>query len=159
MTGDSFVPAAVASAAANQDDRTFPTLTPPQVARISAHGRRRTIKRGEVLVEPGDAPVPFFVVLSGSIDVVRPSDGAETLIVRYHAGQFSGEGTQLTGRPSLARMRVAESGEAIEVDRDHLLALVQSDAELSEMLMRAFVLRRLQLIASDLGDVVVVGSL
>jgi thioredoxin reductase (NADPH) len=65
----------------------------------------------------------------------------------------------LTGRRSLARVRVSEPGEVIELNREQVLALVQTDAELSEILMRAFILRRLELIARDLGDVVVIGSM
>ena len=48
-------------------DRLFPTLTDAQIARIEAHGRRRSIARGDVLVEVGDRPVPFFVVVSGEL--------------------------------------------------------------------------------------------
>jgi thioredoxin reductase (NADPH) len=58
----------------------------------------------------------------------------------------------------VGRLRVSEPGEVIQLDREQLLALIQTDAELSEILMRAFILRRLKLIASDLGDVVVIGS-
>ena len=76
----------------------------------------------------------------------------------HRAGQFSGEANMITGRRALARLRVSEPGEVIELDREQLLALMQTDAELSEILMRAFILRRLELIARDLGDVVVVGS-
>jgi thioredoxin reductase (NADPH) len=139
-------------------ERLFPALTPPQIARAAAHGRRRTLTRGDVLVHVGDHRVPFFIVVSGEIEAVRPSDGAETLIVTHRAGQFSGESNMLSGRRSLVQLRVSEDGEAIELDRDRLLALVQTDAELGEMLMRSFILRRLQLIARDLGDVVLIGS-
>jgi hypothetical protein len=59
-------------------------------------------------------------------------------------------------RPRVADHR--EPGEVIEVSRDQFLTLVQTDAELSEILMRSFILRRLELIARDLGDVVVIGS-
>src|SRR5262249_39634328 len=62
------------------------------------------------------------------------------------------------GRRAIARLRVSEPGEVIELSRADLLALVQADAELSEILMRAFILRRLELIARDFGDVVVIGS-
>ena len=64
----------------------------------------------------------------------------------------------ITGRRTLVRAVVTEPGEVIEVDREELLALIQTDAELSEILMRAFILRRVALIARDLGDVVVIGS-
>ena len=143
----------------SRPERVFPTLTPKQVARIAAHGHRRSTTRGEVLVEVGDRAVPFFVVVVGEIEVLRPGTAAETLIVKHRAGQFSCEGNMITGRRAMARLRISEPGEVIQVDHDHLLALIQTDAELSEILMRAFILRRLELIARDLGDVVVVGSM
>ena len=64
----------------------------------------------------------------------------------------------ISGRRTLVRLRVSEPGEVIQLDREPLLALIQTDAELSEILMRAFILRRLELIARHLGDVVVIGS-
>jgi len=139
-------------------ERMFPTLTPAQVARIAAHGRVRSIQAGEVLVEPGQQIVPFFVVTAGQIEIVRPSGTTETLVVVYGPAQFTGEVNMLSGRPAMLRVRAKESGEAIEVDREHLLALVQTDNELSELIMRAFILRRVELIAHGLGDVVLVGS-
>ena len=146
-------------AAPSRPDHVFPTLTPAQIRRIETHGRRRTIARGEVLVDVGDRPAPFFVVVSGEIQVVRPSDAAETLIVTHRPGQFSGEGTMITGRRAIGRLRMSEPGEVIELSREQLLALVQTDAELSEILMRAFILRRQELISRDLGDVVLIGSM
>jgi thioredoxin reductase (NADPH) len=151
-------PVPLQPSAPSRAERLFPTLTAAQIARVAAHGRRRSIARGEVLVEVGDKVVPFFVVVSGEVQVLRPSEATETLIVTHGPGQFSGEGNMITGRRSLARARVSEPGEVIELDRDQLLALVQTDAELSEILMRAFILRRVELIAHELGDVVVIGS-
>jgi len=139
-------------------DRLFPTLTEEQVRRIGPHGRRRAVARGEVLIDVGDKIVPFFVVLSGEIQVLRPTRSGETLIVPHRAGQFSGEGNMITGRRALSRVRVSEAGDVLELKREQLLALVQTDGELSEILMRAFILRRSELIAGGLGDVVVVGS-
>jgi thioredoxin reductase (NADPH) len=138
-----------------KNERLFPTLTAAQVARVAVHGRRRPVVRGEVLVEAGSHAVPFFVVVDGEL---RASDAAETIVVAHRPGQFTGEANMLTGRRSLAELRVIESGEVIELARGHLLALVQTDAELSEIFMRAFLLRRTELIAHDFGDVVVVGS-
>jgi thioredoxin reductase (NADPH) len=139
-------------------DRVFPILTPSQIERIAVHGRRRAVAEGDVLVEVGQRPVPFFVVLSGELQVLRPAAGTEALIVTHRAGQFTGEGTMLTGRRSLARARVSQPGEVIELDREELLGLIQRDAELSEILMRAFILRRGELIAGGFGDVVMIGS-
>jgi thioredoxin reductase (NADPH) len=125
---------------------------------MAAHGRRRPTVAGEVLVEVGDQAVPIFVVVSGEVQALRPTDRGETLIVSHHAGQFSGEASIISGRRALGRLRVSQSGEVIQLDRQQLLALIQTDAELSEILMRAFILRRLELIAHDLGDVVLIGS-
>jgi thioredoxin reductase (NADPH) len=140
------------------DERMFPTLTAAQVERIAAHGRLRSIHAGEVLVEPGQQTVPFFVVLEGQVEVVRPSAGAETLLVIYRPGQFTGEVNMLSGRPAIHRVRARQSGKVIEVARERLLALVQTDSELSELIMRAFIVRRVGLIAHGFGDVVLLGS-
>src|SRR6266498_2390657 len=139
-------------------ERMFPTLTRAQLERVAAQGRVRPIQAGEVLVEPGQQIVPFFVVRAGAIEIIRPSGTAETLVVVYGPGQFTGEVNMLSGRPAMLRVRVGESGEALEVDRERLLALVQTDSELGELIMRAFILRRVELIAHGLGDVVLVGS-
>src|SRR5436190_12841122 len=143
------------STAPSRADRLFPTLTDAQVARIAARGRRRPIAADDVLVDVGDRTVRFFVVVKGELEV---SDPAGTLIVTHRAGQFSGEATMITGRRPMARVHAVAAGEVIELTREQLLALVQTDAELSEILMRAFMLRRIELIAHDLGDVVVLGS-
>src|SRR5437762_4034188 len=152
------IPLPLQPTAPSQTDRLFPTLTAAQIARIAAHGRRRAIEQGEVLIEVGDKAVPFFVVVRGAIEIVNPSGSTEKLILRHRAGQFLGEGNMLTGRRALMRAHVTESGEVIEVDSRQLLALVQTDTELSEILMRAFILRRLELIARGYGDVVLIGS-
>jgi thioredoxin reductase (NADPH) len=138
--------------------RLFPTLTPRQVERMAAFGRRRTTTPGEVLVDVGAKTVPLFLMISGTLEIEGPSAGTPTLIVRLGPGQFTGEASLITGRPSIARILVAAAGEVIEISRDRLLSLVQTDAELSAVLMRTFMLRRQALIARDLGDVIVIGS-
>jgi thioredoxin reductase (NADPH) len=139
-------------------DQTFPELTPAQIERVAAHGRKRRVERGEVLGAAGKLTPKFFVVIAGAIEAVRlASDGEET-IVTVRPGQFTGELTMLSGRRGLVTLRVSEPGELIEVDRDELLGLVQLDAELSEIFVRAFLLRRATLVAGGFGDVVLVGS-
>jgi len=136
----------------------YPTLTPAQLGRIAAHGRRRRVEAGEVRVQAGEQTARLFVVVAGRIDVVRPSAAGEEVVVAFGPGMFTGEVTMLSGRPGLAQIRAGAAGEVIEVGRDELLALIQSDGELSEILMRAFILRRVELIARGISDVVVLGS-
>lgn len=141
-------------------DATFPRLTAPQLARLSECGRRRATRAGEVVFEQGDTDTKFFVVLSGTLEVVQPGyDGREHPIVVHERGEFTGEANMLTGRPNLVRGRVREAGELIEIDRDGLRKLLQIETDLAEVLMRAFILRRVSLIAHGAGDAVLVGSL
>src|ERR1700730_5226208 len=151
-------PVPLASTAPSQMERLFPTLTGAQIARIAARGRRRTIARGEMLVEVGDKDVPFFVVVGGEVQALRPAGATEILIVAHGPGQVSGEANMITRRGAMARLRASDPGEVIQLEREQLLALIQTDADLSEMLMRAFMLRRFELIAHEFGDVVVIGS-
>src|SRR5579859_1796590 len=139
-------------------DQIFPTLTSMQIKRVASHGRTRAVRSGEVLVEQGDRAIPFFVVISGELEAVRPTCETETLITIVRAGQFTGEINTLSGRPALARIRARQDGEVIQLARESALALVQTDAELSEILMRAFILRRVELLTQGIGDATLVGS-
>jgi len=136
----------------------FPTLTAAQIARIEAHGAKRRVRPGEVLFEPGVHVAPFFVVTAGEIEIVRPSGDAETMVAVQGPGAFTGEANLLHGRPSFMRARANQAGEVIELTREQLLGLIQTDPEISNVLMRAFIYRRVELIAQGLGDVVLVGS-
>jgi thioredoxin reductase (NADPH) len=139
-------------------DHVFPTLTPAQVARVHAHGRVREVKSGEVLVDAGEQSTRFFVVTAGEVHLVRQSDEGTKVVAVFGPGQFTGEINILSGRRGFVQIRASSAGEVIEVDRENLLALVQTDSELSDILMRAFILRRVELIAHGFGDVVLVGS-
>jgi thioredoxin reductase (NADPH) len=139
-------------------DQIFPTLTAEQVARVAAHGRARPVRSGEVLQSAGQQAESFFVVTAGSIELVRRSEDAEEIVGIQRPGQFTGEINMLSGRKALVSLRVGEPGEVIDVKRDDLLSLVQTDSELSDIFMRAFILRRVELIARGFGDVVIIGS-
>ena len=102
--------------------------------------------------------MPFFVVVSGQLEVVRPLGAAETLIALHGPGQFAGEVNLSAGRRAPFRARVSEPGEVIELDRQRLLSLMQTDVELGEIRCGAFILRRVELLAAGVGDTVLVGS-
>ena len=138
-------------------EKIFPKLTPVQISRIAAHGRTRSVQSGEVLIEQGDTSVPFFVVITGEVEILRPLGARETLVTVHGPSEFTGEVNMLSGRRSLVRARVTKPGKVIELDQQQMLILVQTDAELSGILMRAFILRRVELIAAG-GDIVLVGS-
>jgi thioredoxin reductase (NADPH) len=139
-------------------DEMFPVLTPQQQTRVQAHGRIRKAERGETIVEPSTPGLKFFVVVSGRLELCRVSDNQEELIALCGPGMFTGELSLLTGRSSFLRIRAGEASELIEIEREELRQLVQTDSELSDIFLRAFILRRLELIARGIGDVVLIGS-
>ena len=136
----------------------FPTLTAAQLERIAACGTTRDVDAGTTVVEQGDANIPFIVVLSGELEIVRPTAAGDEVVAVHKAGNFFGDIIMLSGRRSMviARMRVA--GQLIVMQREALQQLVQTDSELGEILTRAFILRRVELIARGWGDVVLLGS-
>ncbi|HXA49485.1 MAG TPA: FAD-dependent oxidoreductase [Candidatus Acidoferrum sp.] len=136
----------------------FPTLTAAQIDRIRPLGRLRSASSGEILFKPNDTNVPFFVVLSGHIEIVQPAVDAERPITTHQAGGFTGEMTMISGQRCLVLGRTTEPSELLELTGDGLRTLVGKDAELSEILLRAFILRRLELIRAGLGNVVLMGS-
>jgi thioredoxin reductase (NADPH) len=153
------MPTAVNGGADNpvQNARLTPALTPAQTAHVESAGRRRRVRAGEVLLDPRRDPPRLIVVASGSIHLEQLSD-ATSHVLDLGPGMFSGEANLLSGRPGFVLIRSTEDSEIIEVDREHLLTLLQTDVELGDVLLRTFVLRRLQLIAGGIGDVVVLGS-
>jgi thioredoxin reductase (NADPH) len=143
--------------AVNQE-HAFPALTPLQIDRIRPFGKLRQVEAGKILFEPGDVTAPFFVLLSGGLEIMQPTPSGERLIVTHRAGGFTGEMTMISGRGALARGRVTAPGEFLELSPEELRTLVARDEELSGLLMRAFILRRLLLISSSQGNVVLLGS-
>jgi thioredoxin reductase (NADPH) len=136
----------------------FPVLTAEQINRIRPLSRVRKVKAGEIVFEPGDLEISFFVLLSGSMEIVQPGIQGERLIVNHDAGEFTGEITMISGRRGLVRGRVTAAGEFLEMSSAQLRTLVARDAELSELFMRAFILRRVTLINRGQGNVILMGS-
>jgi thioredoxin reductase (NADPH) len=142
----------------------FPVLDAAQIetARRFASGPPRIFKSGEIVFDVGERPSPSWLVLEGSMDVMR-RDGLnnEASITTHHVGQFSGELSQLSGRESLAQGRAGTDGcTAVPFDAAHIRALMIGSAELGEIMMRAFILRRVGLLEVRGGGVgsVLIGS-
>src|SRR5215510_6773028 len=143
---------------ASSNEEMFPTLTADQISRTAVHGHARHVEQGEMLIEAGEETARLFVVTAGQIETSAMSGTVRKIVAVIQPGMFTGEVTMLSGRRGLAQTIATEPSEVIEVDRAELLSLVQQDSELGDILMRAFILRRLMLIAGQFGDVVLVGS-
>jgi thioredoxin reductase (NADPH) len=136
----------------------FPVLTAAQIDRVLPLGKVRKVQTGEVLFEPGDTNVPFFVLLSGGMEIVQPDLTGERPIATHARGEFTGEMTMISGQRCLVLGRTTEPGELLELTNDGLRSLIAKDAELSEIFMRAFILRRLELIRRGQGNFILMGS-
>jgi thioredoxin reductase (NADPH) len=136
----------------------FPDLTASQIDRVRSGSKLRRIEAGEILFRPGDVDVPFFVLLSGDMEIVQLGIDGEKLITKHHAGQFTGELSMISGQRCLVLGRITASGEVLELSSDGLRSLIGRDAELSEIIMRAFILRRVALITHHLGGAILMGS-
>ena len=139
-------------------DEMFPALTAQQQARVLAHGRSRKVRSGETIVEPNAQGIKFFVVVAGRLELLLLSENKEEVIALCGPGMFTGELNVLSGRRGLVQIRASEPSELIEIEREPLQGLVQTDSELSDIFLRAFILRRLELIARGSGDLILIGS-
>jgi thioredoxin reductase (NADPH) len=144
--------------ALNARTQAFPALNAAQINRVRSGSKLRQVEKGEILFDVGDTNVPFFVLLSGRMEIVQPDLNGEQFVAKHGPGEFTGEMTMMSGRRSLVRGRVTESGEFLELTGDGLRALVARDAELSEVFMRAFILRRLELVSQGQGNIILLGS-
>jgi thioredoxin reductase (NADPH) len=116
------------------------------------------VPAGQYVIENGQTDVPFFVVKAGEIEVIRPSGLGDLLVAIVHAEQFTGDISMILGRPALMRLRVRESGEVVQLTRDQMHALLQTDTDIGEVLMKALIYRRLELVARGIGDALLIGA-
>ena len=142
-------------------DQMFPVLDAAQIATAQrfASDVERTFAAGETVFDIGEHNAPVWLILSGSIVVVRRDGlGHEKPITTQTSGQFTGEVSQLAGRASLAAGTAGLDGcTALPLDAAHLRALVIGSADLGEVVMRALILRRVGLIEGGASGSVLVG--
>jgi thioredoxin reductase (NADPH) len=137
-------------------DAMFPRLDDAQIARLGAFGRQQDAPAGEFVLNDADRGI--FVVLTGSIELIRASGADESALRVLGRGEFTGEVNVLSGRRSLVRFRAREASTLLEIDRSNLRHIMQTDVALGEMFLHAFLLRRVYLIANSVGDAVLIGS-
>src|SRR5499427_3932806 len=137
----------------------FPVLSPEEIARMGRFGALRRFADGERIVRTGKTSPGVYVVISGAMRITgRDAHGQDFPVVEHGAGAFSGELSQLSGRPSLVDGVAVGEVEAIEIPGEQLHAVLVADAALGEKLMRAMILRRVALIETGAGGPVLVGS-
>jgi thioredoxin reductase (NADPH) len=137
----------------------FPVLTPEEIARMARFGTPRRFADGERVIQTGKPSRGIYLVLSGAIRVTgRDPHGHEFPVIEHRAGAFSGEVSQLSGKPSFVDGVAVGEVEAIEIDAEQIHALLVAEAALGEKVMRAMILRRVALIEIGTGGPVLVGA-
>ena len=134
-----------------------PTLNREHIERIRSVAQLRSVRSGEVLYEPSCPDVHLFVVLDGTVSIGRTGEDEKILAVR-EAGQFTGEMSLISGNRPLLTARVTQDGAVLELTREKVLSLMAKDSEVGDILMGAFVARRLLAIQLGEGNVVLFGT-
>jgi thioredoxin reductase (NADPH) len=139
-------------------DQTFPLLTAQEIARMRGFGEIKTYKHGERLFEAGKPGPGMFVVLSGHVAITqRDGFGHVTPVINQGPGQFLAEIGQLSGRVALVDGHADGDVETLLIAPERLRALLVAEADLGERIMRALILRRVNLIQAGVGGPVLIG--
>jgi len=134
----------------------FPTLEPAEIDRLRAFGERRSFRTGDTLVKVGEVGHGMTVILRGRVAVTRRDElGRSQPIVTHGPGAFMGELAQLSGRPALVDAHAEEDVDAMLIPPERLRAVLIAEAELGERIMRALILRRVGLIETRTGPIVI----
>ncbi len=143
-------------------EQTFPRLTEAQIERMKPFGTVETLPKGEAVFRRGERTVDFFVVLSGRIEIydndAGDGDAGEENVFTVHAErQFTGELDLFNDRKILVSGRMGEEGEVLRVNRASFRRMMTSLPDVGEIIMRAFILRRVGLMEHQQGAATVIG--
>ena len=121
-----------------------PQLDPARLRQLAAFGVAQQVRVRDVVFRPGDAAYDLILIESGRIQIVDPAGGnePEAVLAEYGPGGFLGELNLLTGGTTVLAARVVEAGTIHRIARDQFRRLMEADAELADILLRAFLARR-----------------
>ncbi len=139
--------------------QTFPRLSEALAERIAAYGTAVSIPRGSHLFERGDRGVDFFFVCSGAIEVIDLDAHGVPYVMHVHrAGNFTGEMDLFNNRSVLVSARAAEDSRVVRIEPADFRRMVATESDIGEIVMRAFILRRVGIIRHQVGGVVLIGA-
>jgi thioredoxin reductase (NADPH) len=139
-------------------EQTFPELTASEIARMRRFGEIKRYNNGERLFEAGKPAPGMFVVLSGHVAITeRDGLGHVALVIDQGPGQFLAESGALSGRVALVDGHAEGEVETLLIPPDRLRALLVAEADLGERIMRALILRRVNMIQGGVGGPVLIG--
>jgi thioredoxin reductase (NADPH) len=136
----------------------FPALDATDIATIEAVGSRRQVSAGDYLFRQGDVTYDFYVVLSGEVEILVTSGGADQVVVRHGPGRFVGELSLLSGSRVLVSARVARSGEVLVLPRHRFRHMIATSPRLGDTILSAFIARHGGLLTRAATAIRVIGS-
>lgn len=138
--------------------QSFPKLTESQIERMKPFGEVRNVSKDTILFERGDSHVDFYVVLKGGIDVCALDEHDEMKILITHGpGQFTGELDLFSDSKVLVNERTSVDSELLVIPRKNFRRMMNSENDINELVMRAFILRRTGLFTHGQGGVLIRG--
>ena len=140
------------------EDVAFPTLSDEQIERLKEYGEIRPIRKGEVLFEEGDETYDFYVVLEGKVAILQGEGDSQRLLTTHGPGRFLGEMNMLTGQSVFLTGRVEEEGSALAIPPEQLREVVAMLPDLSELIVNAFLTRRMLLLEGASEGLRIIGS-
>ena len=139
--------------------QTFPKLPPEMVERIKTYGRADSFDGGAYLYHVGDRDVDFFLILEGGIDILESNGhGGHVLIVTHEASEFTGELDHLSGGAVFVCARAARPTKVVRITSASFRKLASAEPDIGEIILRAFILRRVGLIQHAEGGTILVGD-
>ena len=139
--------------------QTFPTLGADQVKTIAGFGKEEEVEGGTLLFQRGQRNSDFFVVLAGDIEIFDVDQhGREHVFSVHHTHQFSGDVDLFNGHQMLASARARAGTRVLRLTREQFRKMVTAEPDIAELIMRAFILRRVGMVRHANGGVVLAGS-
>ena len=137
-------------------DQMFPALDPIEIERVRHLGETQTFAAGETLLSAGQVGPGLMIIFSGRVDIThRESSGHLQTITSHGPGDFIGELAQMAGRPALVDATATQAVQALVIQPDRLRSLFIAEADLGERIMRALILRRVGLLETQAGPIIV----
>jgi thioredoxin reductase (NADPH) len=144
----------------DRPDQAFPRLSAEMVGRVTQYGRVETFDRGAYLYKSGDRGADFFLVLDGAVDILESDGyGGDVVVTTHRANEFTGELNLLSEQAAVVSARVSRPIKAVRVPRAQFRRMVSVEPEIGEVILRAFISRRMGLIQHAEGGAILVGSL
>src|SRR6266702_282202 len=138
---------------------TFPRFTSEMLDRLHVYGGEEAIAEGATVFARGDRDIDFFVILEGEIEIIafQPTGDTERIVLLV-AGQFTGELDLFSSRQNLVGARANAKSRVLRIRRSDFEDMALRETDIAEIVMRAFILRRVGLIRHSQAGITLIGS-